>query len=124
MLEFLDTPADVIAIRLTGHIAGADLDSFMDRLDVAMAAGGSVHVYAEIQELTGIELAGLPGYAARAAPLFGQLSRFGRVAVVADRAWIRIASRLESAILPFISYRVFGPDQREYAFAWVAGREA
>src|SRR3546814_8073513 len=58
-------------------------------------------------------------YTARAMPLFGKLNRFGRVAIVADQAWIRLASRLESAILPFISYRVFEPDQRAEALAWV-----
>ena len=45
----------------------------------------------------------------------------GRVAVVADQAWIRAATRIESVILPFISYRTFTPDQRQEAFAWVAG---
>src|SRR3546814_20102343 len=56
---------------------------------------------------------------ARAMPRFVKLNRFLRVAIVADQAWIRLASRLECAILPFISYRVFEPDQRADALAWV-----
>jgi hypothetical protein len=66
----------------------------------------------------------MPHHLGRAMPMFGKLSRFGRVAVVADQAWIRFASRLESAILPFVSYRVFEPDRRADALAWVAGSEA
>jgi hypothetical protein len=52
-------------------------------------------------------------------PLFGKLSRFGRVAVVAHQAWVRWGTRLESALLPFISYRTFEPEERDAALAWV-----
>lgn len=124
MLELLDSPAEVIAARLTGSITAADLEAVMDRLDIALAGGSEVHVFVETHGVTGIELAGLPDYIARAMPLFGQLSRFGRVAVVADQAWVRMATRFESAILPFISYRVFEPHERDTAFAWVVGKTA
>ena len=53
--------------------------------------------------------------------MLGKLNRFGRVAVVADQAWIRAMTRIESAILPFISYRVFEPAQRDEALAWAKG---
>jgi hypothetical protein len=57
----------------------------------------------------------------RAMPLLGKLDRFGRVAVVADQAWIRFGTRLESAILPNVSYRTYLPEERDEAFAWVEG---
>jgi hypothetical protein len=93
----------------------------MDRLDSAMASHEKVHVFVETRQIDGIELKSLPTYTARALPLFGKLARFGRVAVVADQSWIRFGSRLESAVLPFISYRVFEPGQRGEALAWVKG---
>jgi hypothetical protein len=43
------------------------------------------------------------------------------VAVVADQTWVRIGTRVESAVLPFISYKTFEPAQREEALAWVKG---
>ena len=121
MLEMIESPDDVIAVKMSHKIEGKDLDAIMDRLDSAMAGHDKVHVYVETQEIDGIELAGLPVYAARALPLFGKLSRFGRVAVVADQAWIRAGTRLESMVLPFISYRVFTPDARGAALDWVTG---
>jgi len=60
----------------------------------------------------------------RALPLLGKLNRFGRVAVVADQAWVRAGSRLESALLPNISYRVCLPEERDEALAWVRGQAA
>ena len=121
MLSFIDGAADVIALSVSGKITGADLDSIMDRLDQAMARHDKVHVFVESHAIEGIEVSGLPAYTARALPLFGKLGRFGRVAVVADQAWVRAGTRIESALLPHISYRVFTPEQRDEALAWVQG---
>src|SRR5690606_13462608 len=121
MLEELDSVDDVLAIRVSHKITGADLDAVMDRLDRLMATHEKVHVFVETRSIDGIELTRLPNYMARALPLFGKLNRFGRVGVVADQAWIRAATRLESALLPNIKYRVYEPDEREEALAWVAG---
>lgn len=122
MLEFLDTPADVLAIRIAHKISGPDLDAVMDRLDAAMASHDRVHIFVETHQIDGIELSGLPAYMARAMPLFGKLNRFGRVAVVADQAWVRVGTRLESAVLPHISYRTYMPEERDEALEWVVGR--
>lgn len=121
MLELIDSADDVIALKMSGKITGADLDAVMNRLDHAMANHDKVHVFVETHSIDGIEISGLPAYLARAFPLFGKLGHFGRVAVVADQTWIRAGTRLESALLPNISYRVFMPGERDEALAWVTG---
>ena len=121
MFEFIDGPDDVIALKMSGKITGADLTAVMDRVDKVMSTNGKVHVFVETQSISGIEIAGLPAYVSRAMPLIGKLGRFGRVAVVADQSWIRAGTRLESALLPNISYRVYTPEEREEAVAWVTG---
>ena len=121
MLEELDSVADVLAIRISHKITGADLDAIMDRLDSLMASHDKVHVFVETHGIDGIELTSLPSYMSRALPLLGKLDRFGRVAVVADQAWVRAGTRLESAMLPNIKYRVYEPDERAEALAWVTG---
>jgi hypothetical protein len=121
MHEIYPSAEDVIALKVSGKITGADLDVIMDRLDRAMAAAEKVHVFVETQGIEGLELASLPSYMGRAMPLFGKLHRFGRVAVVADQAWIRAGTRLESAMLPNISYRTYMPGERDEALAWVKG---
>jgi len=121
MLEELDSVGDVIAVRISHKITGEDLDKIMDRLDAVMSSQAKVNVFVETQGINGIELTSLPGYMARALPLFGKLDRFGRVAVVADQGWIRAGTRMESAMLPNIKYRVYEPDERAEALAWVTG---
>lgn len=119
MLKFLDTKPDVIAMRIGGKIEGADLDTILDRLEPMMATGAPVHVFVECQEITGIAIDGLAQHWTRSLPLLGQLPKFGRVAVVADQAWLRWATKAESMLLPHISYRTFTPERSAEALAWV-----
>lgn len=119
MLEFIGSPEDVLALKISGSIKGADLDPIMDKLDAVMAVHDKVHVFVETQGISGLELASLPHYFSRALPLFGKLRSFGRVAVVADQAWVRVGTQIESAMLPFMSYRTYEPEERDEALAWV-----
>lgn len=119
MLEFINSPDDAIALKIGGAIDGLELDTIMDRLDAIMERHEKVHLFVETQGVSSLELSSLPHYFGRAMPLFGKLNRFGRVAVVADQAWIRIGTRIESALLPFINYRVFEPEERDEALTWV-----
>lgn len=121
MLELLDSPEDVIALRVSHKITDTDLNAIMDRLDGLMSNQDKVHVFVETHAIEGIEISALPSYMARALPLFRKLDRFGRVAVVADQAWVRVGTRLESALLPNISYRTYMPEERDEALAWVTG---
>ena len=121
MLEELDSVDDVLAIRVSHKITGTDLDAIMDRLEGQMENHAKVHVFVESHQIDGLELTSLPRYMSRALPLLGKLDKFGRVAVVADQGWVRAGTRLESAMLPNIKYRVYEPDERAEALAWVTG---
>lgn len=123
MHSFIDSPSDVLAIKISGTITGEDLNAIMDLTEAALARPGKLHMFVETEGIGGLQLSALPHHMSRALPLFGKLDRFGRVAVVADQAWMRAGSRLESALLPGISYRVVGPEERDEALAWVLARE-
>jgi hypothetical protein len=124
MIEFIPSSDFVLAIRVSGRVDGDDLDSALDRLEAKLDSNDLLHIYVETREIDGIDIAGLGRYTARALPLFGKLRRFGRVAVVADQSWVRIGSRIEAGLLPFIDYRVFEPHESEQALAWVEGTTA
>jgi hypothetical protein len=67
MYEMIETPDDILAVRIAGGIRGDDLKQIMDRLEVMMAANRKVHVYAETHAIDEIEIAGLAPPRARAA---------------------------------------------------------
>jgi hypothetical protein len=115
MLEFIKSPGDVLALKYTGTITGKDLESALDKLESLLAKPGKIHFFIEMKGIEGIELTALPHHMNRSFPLFGKLDRFGRVAVVADQAWMRVLTRFESALLPYVSYRVYSPVERQEA---------
>lgn len=123
MHKFIDSRDDVLAVELSRTITGEDLDAIMDRTDEILAKHDHIHVYCETHAIEGLQLSAMPHHMARAFPLFGKLERFGRIAVVADQPWMRFGSRLESAMLPNISYRVCKPEERDEALEWVMGKQ-
>ncbi|MDX1480375.1 MAG: STAS/SEC14 domain-containing protein [Woeseiaceae bacterium] len=60
----------------------------------------------------GVELSRLPS-------LFRMIGRFSRVAVVADRKWLRKASEIEGKLLPGVDIRAFEDDAA--AERWLEG---
>jgi len=123
MLEFIKSPDDVLAVKLTGTITGKDLDAIIDRVEQRFAKPGKIHFYVETKAIEGLELSALPHHFSRSFPLFSKMDRFGRVAVVADQAWMRVLTRFESAMLPHVSYRVYEPDEHRQALDFAFGKE-
>jgi hypothetical protein len=123
MLEFIKSPNDVLAVKLTGTITGKDLDAILDKAEDIISTPGKLNFYVETKGIEGLELSAMPHHFSRSFPLFSKLDRFGRVAVVADQAWIRVLTRFESALLPYVSYRVFEPEERKEALDFAYGKE-
>lgn len=120
MHEFIKSPDDVLAMTYKGTITGEDLDAALDRLESMLAKPGKIHFFIEMRGVQ-LEFSAMPHHFSRSFPLFSKLDRFGRVAVVADQTWIRVLTRLESAMLPHVSYRVYEPEEREEALSWALG---
>lgn len=124
MMQFLDSPPDVFAVRCGGHIEQAEMAECLARLRSALDANARTHIYAEVIELAGVSAESLVAGFKWAPEWLRKLDRFGRVAIVADQTWVRWAAKAESALLPHISYETFEMDARERAFAWVKGEIA
>ncbi|MDH3628721.1 MAG: STAS/SEC14 domain-containing protein [Acidobacteriota bacterium] len=60
----------------------------------------------------GIEFSRLPS-------MFRLMKRFDRAAVLADKAWLRIASEIEGAAYPGLEIKTFTRDQRTEAETWL-----
>lgn len=122
MIEYLASNADVLAVKVTGKLLHDQLEEVADKVEAALEANEKTHIFVEVADFHGFDLSALPDYLPRAAKMLGKLDRFGRIAVVSDLAWVRWATRIESALLPGISYEVFTSEARDRALAWVEGR--
>jgi hypothetical protein len=121
MIEIIPTADDVIALKMSGRATRDDLMKVADLVEASLAAREKTHVYAEVEDFSGLDLAAFGDYLPRAFAMMGKLDRFGRVAIVSDMAWVRWASKVESALLPHISYETFKCAERARALAWVEG---
>jgi hypothetical protein len=123
MIERLTAKPGVVAFRVSGHFAREDIDKCYEILDEAMASHPKVDLFIEVDGLTGFDTEALTSDLTRGWTLLGKLDRFGRVAIVSDERWVRWLSRIESALLPGISYRIYKAHERQMALDWVQGRE-
>ena len=121
MLEFLPSREDVIAIRCGGKLSADEMSDYLDRLEASLERRDKTHLYAEVVDFAGLETERLGEMVRRGAGYLRRLDRIGRVGIVADQDWIRWAAKLESALLPHVSYETFESDERERALAWVQG---
>ena len=62
--------------------------------------------------------------AIRIPKLFGLLERFGKIALISDKAWVRRAAVIEGAVIPKMKIKTFKPEKADAAAAWLAGDKA
>ena len=114
---------DAVRMTVTGKLARSELERVVNLVERSIAARPKTHLFVEVQNFSGVDPQALADYLSRGIAMLGKLDRFGRIAVVTDQTWLRWATRLESALLPNISYEVFEPAERDQALAWVKGQQ-
>ena len=121
-MEILSSKAGTLAMKFSGRLAVADVSKSLDLIEDALAKSGDIHLSVEVDRLEGVEAQVVTSDLSRGLRLLGKLDRFGRVAIVSDQTWIRGLAKVESAILPGVSYRTYQLAERDQALAWVEGR--
>jgi len=121
MITILINTDDVLAATISGRLTKDNIEQVMRQLDAAFERAEKVHIFAEVRDFEGMPLDAWLGDAWHGLHFLTRLRQFGRIAIVSDEGWIRAASRIESALLPFVRYEVYTLDQREHALAWVKG---
>jgi stage II sporulation SpoAA-like protein len=124
MMEILETEPGVIAAKFSGQFRREEIEEITALVERSLDEHERTHIYVEIHDNFTVDLGAVAANAPRGAAMLTKLDRFGRIAVVTEAPWIRWATRIESAILPGISYETFGLAEHEQARAWVDGSRA
>jgi len=106
----------VVEITVAGRISDAELTANIERLIDDLEHNGKTRVLEVIQNFTGIEPQALWTDLRLGLPL---AQKVGRVAVVADQAWIRAAAHL-GRFFTRAELRIFAPAELKQARAWIA----
>lgn len=120
MIEVLDAPANVVALRATGTLTEPDYDAAIAAIEERLASHGKIGMLAEMTGFTDVT----PGAMARdfrySFSKLGELNRFPRCAVISDKLWIKAMAAVWSPLLPGVEIRAFEPGEFDEAMTWVA----
>lgn len=83
------------------------------------AAGEGGNVLFDVTSVAGFTFGAVSIELAHIPALTQWIYSLDRIAIVSDEEWIRTGARLESALLPGVSYEVYDDDEADAARAWV-----
>lgn len=116
-IEPLSPKAHRIAIY--GEFGPEDVRKFVAFAQSHLDAGGGGNILIDMVFLAGFSWSALAGEVGHVPMLMRWLYSLDRIALVSDEDWIRSMARLESALLPGVTYEVYDADEAEAARAWV-----
>lgn len=122
MIENSTVAPGTLVLRVSGHVTREDIEKCFALLMECVRADQKTNLLVEVVGLTGFDTEALSADLKRVRDLLGKIDRFGRVAIVSDHGWVRWLSRIESALLPGISYRTYKVAERELALQWAEGK--
>lgn len=115
------TPLSPRAIEIVaeGHFTAADVAPALNRLTAILDEMPRLDILADVRGSPGIALSAIAEEFKHLPLVFRMIRQIERVAIVADAPWIRVASRVESALIPGLHYEVYARDQAAHAREWL-----
>lgn len=96
-----------------------DAQAIVDFAKEQNEAGGGGNVLFDATAVQGFTLGAVTIELAHIPALTRWIYGMSRIAILSDEAWIRTGSRLESALLPGLTYQVYDEDEADAARAWI-----
>jgi len=120
MIEILESPKHLVAVKISGKITAADIDKAYTVSRDALKENDRISFFAEITESLAFTPEGLMKDLTEGIKNLGRLSKYYRAAVVTDKGWLGALVRVEGLVFSSIDFRVFEPAERDKAFAWAS----
>jgi hypothetical protein len=120
MLEILESPKHLVALKLSGELTAADIAKAYQATEDALKASERVSVFAEVDPSMKFTFEALIKDIVEGVGQWGKIRQYYRAALVTDKGWMASLARVEGLVLSSIDVRVFSQDERDKAFAWAA----
>jgi len=120
MIEILESPKHLIAMKIAGSVTAEDIDKAYKATNDALKDNERVSFFAEVDDSMGLTIEGALKDLWNGIGQLGRLGKYYRVAVVTDKGWIATMARVEGLVFSSIDMRVFDPTERDKAFAWAS----
>ena len=120
MIEILDSPKHLVALKLTTSLTAADVVKAYTATEQALKENERISFFAEIDDSASLTWEGVLKDLSEGLKHLGKLSRYYRAAVVTNKGWLGAMARLEGLVFSSIEVRVFAPGERDKAFSWAS----
>ena len=120
MIEILESPKHVVAIKVSGEITAEDIKRAYDATNAALKENERVSVFGEVEDSLNFTWEGLYKDLSEGFGQLWKLKHYYRAAVVTDKGWIGALARVEGLMFSSIDVRVFPKSERDKAFAWAS----
>jgi len=120
MIEILESPKHLIAMKVSGSVTAEDIDKAYKATDEALKSNERVSFFAEVDDSMGLTIEGALKDVWNGIGQLGRLGKYYRTAVVTDKGWIATMARVEGLVFSSIDVRVFEPAERSKALAWAS----
>lgn len=124
MIEIITAPSHVAAFRVAGTLRGEDYDRVIPAIEEKLKDHDEIGVFVDLEDFEDMTGEALKRDVKYGIDKLGELHRFSRAAVATDKQWIKAVTEAADTLFPQIEARVFTPDQKEEALAWVSRRDA
>lgn len=119
MLTITPLSRRAVEIVAEGHFTAADVAPALDRMAQLLDEMPKLDVLADVRGSPSIALSAIGEEMKRLPLVFRLIRQVERVAIVADAQWVRVASRIESALIPGVHYEVYERAEAAHARAWL-----
>jgi hypothetical protein len=119
MIEPLELRADILACRVTGSIERDDITRLLGEIDRRAGHGAPLRVYAEVGDLSLMNLIGLSKHLDSLKERRHLLDQVDKAALVTDSALARQAVQFTARVPASLEVRLFSTAERAQARAWI-----
>lgn len=121
MITISELAPNVQQVKISGKVQSADMRQVVDLAETIGKGAEKASLVFEVENVEGLEWSALGEELSHLPAMWRMLTGLDRIAVIADQSWLRSAARIESALLPGVTYEVFSRDKAERARAWARG---
>ena len=119
MFDITPDTKGFVHLTISGRIEPQEMQAGLEAFLACLEDGKKTHFLYTITDFEfppmtsiGVEFSYIP-------LLLQSLSKIGKVAVVADQAWLRTAAEVEGKLIPGLTIQSYEPDQAQAAETWL-----
>lgn len=120
MLEILESPKHVVAMKLSGDLTAEDVSKAYKATEDAVKENGRISFYAEKEESMSLRFEGLFKDLFEGIGQLGKLKHYYRAALVTEKGWVATIARIEGLVFSSVDVKIFKHDEKAKALAWAS----